>query len=240
MSTLPVRNKEDDQITSFALGLFALPAELQTRIFLYLSPDDLGVLSRCVEDLAGVEEDEYLRRVWFKKTAPSLLDFKLFSPLNCRPDPAELIRRGTLRGVAIISGVRSHGYWASESAVRLSRIHATLHLAHLRRSLAAALSPLTRPDHTSLHAQRILPSSSRRTSASISAMAYRLERQIAKDQVRRALLGRKVGRTLVEVMELSHGVWQEGERVREAICPSIRGKRVFFEGLARGQISGVV
>lgn len=52
---------------SFTTNLLALPPELQTRIFTFLSPHDLGVLSRCVPELEGVERDRYLRREWFRR-----------------------------------------------------------------------------------------------------------------------------------------------------------------------------
>ena len=55
----------------FSACLLELPTDLQTRIFLYLSPDDLGVLSRCVIELAGIEEDRFLRQVWIKQVSAS-------------------------------------------------------------------------------------------------------------------------------------------------------------------------
>lgn len=116
-------------LTRFATSFLALPPELAVHILLYLSPDDLGILSRVVEPLNGVERDEYLWDVWVHQvgvflsngflsnviqTAPSRVEHALFSPLSLRPDPLELVRRGTLRGVAVVSGVRGQGYWASE------------------------------------------------------------------------------------------------------------------------------
>lgn len=216
----------------FSECLLALPTDVQTRIFLYLSPDDLGVLSRCVIELAGIEEDRFLRRVWIKQTAPSRIDFKLFSPHHPRPDANELVRRGTLRGIAIVSGVKAHTYWASESAVRLSRTHANLQLALVRRALTIALAPSHRPSAPALHALGILPAPSTRASASIAAAAHTLQRQLERDHVRRSLLVARVGRSLGEVMQAHAGLWREGEAVRTALCPSIRGRRRFFEGLA--------
>lgn len=32
-----------------------------------------------------------------------------------RPDPLELVRRGTLRGIAIVNSIRDGTYWASNS-----------------------------------------------------------------------------------------------------------------------------
>lgn len=135
-------------LTPFALGFLALPPELATRILLFLAPDDLGVLSRTVEQLAGVERDAYLWSVWISsvsgrwrgcavlrrrqhrdalgrrkqpltrtpplQTAPSRIHHALSSPLHPRPDAAELVRRGTLRGLAVISGVKADIYWGSD------------------------------------------------------------------------------------------------------------------------------
>ncbi len=52
------------RLTPFALALLALPPELLTHILLYLAPDDLGILSRIVGPLEGVERDSYLWAVW--------------------------------------------------------------------------------------------------------------------------------------------------------------------------------
>lgn len=97
-----------------ATALLALPGEIQTGIFLYLSIDDLSVLSRCVDELKGLDLDNYLRRVWYSsvshpdpepyryldidqrlnektQTVPARLDFALFSNYNARPDVHELV-----------------------------------------------------------------------------------------------------------------------------------------------------
>lgn len=118
--------------------------------------------------------------------------------------------------------------------MRLSRIHAKLHLADLQRHLSTSLSPRNRPHPTLLYSLRILPSSNPVTSPFISAKAHELERQQARDAVRRALMVGLVGqRTLDQVMQGCKGVWaDEGERVRWAICPGIREKKKYFEQLA--------
>jgi hypothetical protein len=51
------------------------------------------------------------------QTAPSRVNHALFSPLQQRPDPLELVRRGTLRGVGIVSAVRSGAYWSSPAVI---------------------------------------------------------------------------------------------------------------------------
>lgn len=52
------------KLTPFATSFLALPPELLTHILLYLAPDDLGVLSRVVAPLEGIERDRYLWAVW--------------------------------------------------------------------------------------------------------------------------------------------------------------------------------
>jgi hypothetical protein len=52
------------RLTPFAIAFLALPPELLTHILLYLAPDDLGILSRIVGPLEGVERDSYLWAVW--------------------------------------------------------------------------------------------------------------------------------------------------------------------------------
>ncbi|ORY24016.1 hypothetical protein BCR39DRAFT_339804 [Naematelia encephala] len=219
----------------FESALLALEPELLTRILLYLSPDDLCTLSRVVPDFIGIEDDEYLRMMWFSRTLPARVGFALFSPLRGRPDPKELVRRGTLRGIAIISGVRSMGYWSSESAVRLSRIHQTLHLQHVKRTLDSALAPSHRPAAAELYRARILPLPSTSTAPRISAGAHVLAKAQEKDEVRRALLRGLVGvRTIGQAIErwgLS-AFGGESERVRWAVCPGIKEKRIFWETLA--------
>ena len=117
-------------------------------------------------------------------------------------------------------------------AVRLSRTHANLQLALVRRALTVALAPSHRPSAPALYALGILPAPSTRASASIAAAAHTLQRQLERDHVRRALLVARVGRSLGEVMQAHAGLWREGEAVRTALCPSIRGRKRFFEGLA--------
>lgn len=52
----------------FAARFLTLPSELQTQILLFLSPDELGVLSS-VPQLSGIEKDEYLRTVWIHRVS---------------------------------------------------------------------------------------------------------------------------------------------------------------------------
>ena len=59
---------------SFSAALLSLPPELQTRIFLFLSPDDLGTLSRCVSQLEGIDQDGFLRMIWFSQVSIYPLD----------------------------------------------------------------------------------------------------------------------------------------------------------------------
>ncbi|CAK9786195.1 hypothetical protein CC85DRAFT_283700 [Cutaneotrichosporon oleaginosum] len=224
-STTPA-TRETPSLTPFALAFLALPHELLTHILLYLAPDDLGILSRVVGPLEGVERDSYLWAVWVHRTAPSRVGHALFSPL--RPDPLELVRRGTLRGVAIVNGVRAGGYWASPSAVRLSMIHDKLSRRSLHRHLSLAL--YLRPSRSALVRAGILHALPRGTSATISARAHALERARARDAARQAL--RAMGqRTFVEALKL--GIWKDTQRVLLALCPSIRERQRFFEGLAR-------
>ena len=58
--------------TAFCTKLLDLPSDLQSQIFVYLAPDDLGVLSRSVPELEELEADEYLRRIWFQQVRHSL------------------------------------------------------------------------------------------------------------------------------------------------------------------------
>ncbi|KAL1407240.1 hypothetical protein Q8F55_006657 [Vanrija albida] len=219
-------------LTPFALGFLALPPELATRILLFLAPDDLGVLSRTVEPLAGVERDAYLWSVWISQTAPSRIHHALSSPLHPRPDAAELVRRGTLRGIAVINGVKAGMYWGSDTAVRLSSIHEKLSSDRRRRKLTAALH--MRPDPSRLVAAGILPPAAPTAAAMIRARAHALEGARKRDTIRRALRGFGVGSRRFEDVAPT-GVWKDrGERVLLALCPGIKEKQRFFEALARG------
>lgn len=60
-------------LTPFATSFLALPPELLTHILLYLAPDDLGVLSRVVGPLEGIERDRYLWAVWVHSVSLTLL-----------------------------------------------------------------------------------------------------------------------------------------------------------------------
>jgi hypothetical protein len=56
-------------LTPFADAFFSLPDELRTHILTFLSPDDLGTLSRVVERLTGVETDAYLWATWIRRVS---------------------------------------------------------------------------------------------------------------------------------------------------------------------------
>ncbi|GMK54675.1 hypothetical protein CspeluHIS016_0112610 [Cutaneotrichosporon spelunceum] len=225
-STMAPAEMAISHLSPFALSFLALPPELLTHILLYLAPDDLGILSRVVGPLQGVERDSYLWAVWVNSTAPSRVRHALFSPF--RPDALELVRRGTLRGMAIINGVRAGTYWSSSAAVRVSEIHDTLTRNSLRRHLSLALC--MRPSRPALVRAGILPAVPRGVSPSISAGAHALERARTRDAARQALRAGGL-KTFVETMR--RGIWKDSQRVLLSICPSIRERQRFFEGLAR-------
>lgn len=52
----------------FAARFLTLPSEIQTHILLFLSPDELGVLSS-VPQLSGIEKDKYLKAVWIRRVS---------------------------------------------------------------------------------------------------------------------------------------------------------------------------
>jgi len=58
-------------LTRFGTAFLSLPDELRTHILTYLSPDDLGVLSRVVEPLTGIETDTYLWMIWIRRVSVS-------------------------------------------------------------------------------------------------------------------------------------------------------------------------
>lgn len=58
-----------------------------------------------------ISADGQTERTADTQTVPSRLShFFAF-----RPDPLELVRRGTLRGIAIVNSIRDGTYWASNS-----------------------------------------------------------------------------------------------------------------------------
>lgn len=50
----------------FPFAFLSLPPDVILRILLFLSPDDLSILSREVPDLKGIDTDVYLRTIWFR------------------------------------------------------------------------------------------------------------------------------------------------------------------------------
>jgi hypothetical protein len=111
--------------------------------------------------------------------------------------------------------------------VRLSTIHDNLSRRSLRRHLSLALC--LRPSRPALVRAGILPAVPRGAAPSISARAHALERARARDAARQAL--RSVGKkSFVET--LGRGIWKDSQRVLLALCPSIRERQRFFEGLA--------
>lgn len=74
----------------------------------------------------------------------------------------------------------------------------------------------------------------------IVGRVYALDKARERDTIKRVLTAAKIGqRTLIDVLTEATGRenrWaaSEGERVRWAVCPGIRGKMRFFEQLASG------
>lgn len=62
-------------LTPFATAFLALPPELRISILSFLTPDDLGVLSRVVAPLEGIERDHYLWTMWISKVGAMSVQF---------------------------------------------------------------------------------------------------------------------------------------------------------------------
>jgi len=223
-----------------------LPPELLLYILSFLDLPDLTDVSRAYPELAPLTEDPLLHHTPLHVVAPSRVSHLLFghstTGVPLRPTVADLVHRGIMRGLGIEWKWRAGMYFYSqhmvkqyETSLRLQRTHAADVVASsLRRRSSASLSKV--------YSARVLPDESLSSPSVISTSLIptmrRLKWSIQKDRLARCVKERtdmaRTGGVVVWLEGRGKAVMRrEHERVRLAVCPSIKGMVTFYESLNR-------
>ncbi|KAJ8084496.1 hypothetical protein PM082_003266 [Marasmius tenuissimus] len=234
--------------------LDGLPAEVVLHIFTYLDLPDLAALSEVSPRLAALSSDPALHKNRLKIITPSRVEHSLFAlGGQLRPTIPDLVHRGVVRGLGIERRWRDGTYFYSqrsvtlyEASIKLSRGHAG-HVVSMvlrdrqQRYLAPSSSlPKSGPQPTfigSTIVTRTLPGvdaefSSTWVSRRLLPVMHKLKWSFQRDRLAKVIRGRdKVDLAKWIDGNLGRGIVKEGERVRLALCPSVRRKVGFYESL---------
>ncbi|KAF5385070.1 hypothetical protein D9615_001256 [Tricholomella constricta] len=236
--------------TIHPLCILDIPPEVLLHIFSYLDLPDLAALAQASPILAALAADPILHRNRVRIVAPSRVKHSLFgsSPhgIAFRPTVGELIHRGVMRGFGIERRWRMGAYFYSrnsitqyENGLRLARRHASdVVSVQLRRrstrdkfldSIAHVLPDVESASHTI--SRILLPV--------IHQLKWSIQRDSLARMVRLDFCGipGPDGRRFGEWREKKgHGIVQDGERVRLAICPDVRKTVKFYEELTQRSV----
>ncbi|KAE9398487.1 hypothetical protein BT96DRAFT_882966 [Gymnopus androsaceus JB14] len=228
----------------FLLFLNEMPTDIILHIFSYLDLPDLASLAQASPFLAALASDPALNKNRLRIVAPCRIQHSLFGQgpqgIAFRPTIAELVHRGVIRGLSIerrwregIHFLHSHRSIVQyETAMKLARTHASHIISvQLRQRKFDFLK--------TLHYARVLPdeeSSSLRISRSLLPVMRKLKWSIQKDNLSKKIRDGTVYSIPIFCKWLESrgkGIVHDDERVRLAICPDVRKKVGFYEGLDR-------
>ncbi|KAF7303189.1 hypothetical protein MKEN_01282600 [Mycena kentingensis (nom. inval.)] len=211
-----------------------LPNEVLLHILSFLDIPDLDLVSKLHPLLARLAADRALHNNRLRVVYPARVSHGLFAQPTLRPTVGELVQRGILRGLAIERRWRTGNYWNSHISVRqyevsvlLARHHAGAVLSqHLtRRSTTSPPAPLAHPD-------------SRNLASSLLGTARKLKWCFRRDTLAKMVRDKTKSGLLAGVgqwLEEKQHVMQDGERVRLAVCPDMKGIVAFYERLSVGK-----
>jgi len=236
--------------TAHSPRILNIAPEVLLHIFSYLDLPDLASLAQASPALAALAVDPVLHRNRVRIVAPSRVKHSLFGAsshgIALRPTVGDLIHRGVMRGFGIERRWRTGAYFYSRSSItqyenglRLARRHASDVIStQLRRrptrevlldSISHVLPDVESASHTI--SRILLPA--------IHQLKWSLQRDRLSKMVRLGFCGstRQDGVGFGDWREKQgHGIVEDGERVRLAICPDIRKMVKFYEGLAQRSI----
>ncbi|KAJ4485791.1 hypothetical protein J3R30DRAFT_3655136 [Lentinula aciculospora] len=223
-----------------------MPADIILLIFSYLDLPDLASLAQVAPFLAVLASDPALHKNRLRIIAPSRIQHSLFAQgpqgIAFRPTIAELVHRGVMRGLSIERHWREGTYFHSHRSI--IQYETSLKLARNQTSRIISIQLRRRKQNSddflkTLHQAHVLPdeeSSSLHVSRSLLPVMRKLKWSIQKDNLSRKI---KDGTAKIESLEVfcgwlesrGKGIVQDNERVRLAICPDVRKKVGFYEGL---------
>ncbi|KAF9074856.1 hypothetical protein BDP27DRAFT_1380952 [Rhodocollybia butyracea] len=243
---------------SFLLLLNEIPTDIILHILSYLDLPDLDSLAQASPFLAALAVDPVLHKNRLRIVAPSRIQHSLFGQgpqgIAFRPTVGELVHRGIMRGLSIERHWREGTYFHSHCSI--VHYEAGMKLARKNTSRIINTQLLNRQQKQDkydflreLRQAQILPdeeSSSLRLCHSLLPVVRKLKWLIQKDTLSKKIRDGTVYNIPGQACSTSFrslevfGMWLEGrgrgivhdnERIRLAICPDIRKKVGFYEGL---------
>ncbi|KAF8167318.1 hypothetical protein B0H34DRAFT_681398 [Crassisporium funariophilum] len=234
--------------SSSSSGLLTSPPEILLHILSYLDLPDLAALALVAPSLVHLTNDPVMHNYRLRIVSPSRVNHNLFgiSPQGhaLRPTVADLVHRGVMKGLGIERRWRMGAYFYSlnsiiqyENGRSLSRRHASHVLAvQLRRRTTDGTASTSLQ---TLYSCRVIPdveSSSILVARSLLPVMRKLKWSLQRDRLAKVF---KTSGVIVgigpwlEREEERRRVVQEGEKVRLAVCPNIKTKVGFYEGLGK-------
>ncbi|KAJ3994128.1 hypothetical protein F5050DRAFT_1776890 [Lentinula boryana] len=246
------------------LNLIELPTDIILLIFSYLDLPELSSLAQLSPFLAVLASDPVLHKNRLRIVVPSRIQHSLFGQgpqgIAFRPSIAELVHRGVIRGLSIERRWREGTYFHSHRSIIQYETSLKLARNQTSRIISMQLRQRIRDSKKflkTLHQAHVLPdeeSSSVHVSRSLLPVMRKLKWSIQKDELSKrirdgtlcSIPGQLSNRSIGSLEAFCNwlerrgrGIVHDDERVRLAICPDVREKVGFFEGLedrSRGRI----
>ncbi|TDL21001.1 hypothetical protein BD410DRAFT_790380 [Rickenella mellea] len=223
-----------------ALSPLNIPQEVLLHIFSYLDLPELASLSKISPFLAVLAADPVLHRTRLQVVAPSRVEHSLFARGgSLRPDVADLLHWGVMKGLGIERRWRAGQYFYSPQSVKQYETSQRLQRQHVRHVLSSYLAETrsqtskTASALQSLHTARVLPDvecASPAMSRLLLPVIRRLKWALRKDGIAQMVRGREPTGDWFEGK--GRGIVREGdERVRLAVCPGVKKVVGFYESL---------
>jgi len=225
------------------LALSDLAPEILLYIFSFLDFPELACIGSINPQLARLVADPALHRLRLLVVAPSRVSHALFAlgPQGeaLRPTVGDLCQRGVMRGPGIERKWRMGLYFYSalsvkqyETGLRLEKRYRSLVINSQLRRRASGPSTLE-----NLHQTHIFPdveSSSPSISRLLLPVMHKLKWSIQRDRLSKMVRNGGSEGGLANWFEANgRGIMQDGERVRLALCPSVKKMVGFYEALSR-------
>ncbi|GLB35859.1 putative F-box domain containing protein [Lyophyllum shimeji] len=230
-----------------SLRILDIAPEVLLHIFSYLDLPDLAAIAQALPELAALTVDPVLHKNRVRIVAPSRVNHSLFGEgphgIAFRPTVGDLIHRGVMRGFGIERRWRTGAYFYSlnsiiqyETGLRLARRHACDVISTQLRRRPTRDKFLDSISH-------VLPDvelASHMISRTLLPAIHQLKWSLQRDRLSRMVRLGIYGSTLRDGAgfggwreKKGHGIVEDGERVRLAICPDVKKTVKFYEGLAQ-------